>query len=208
MSTSDANHPHGPGPEATGLDTISPHRARQATAVAREFDALMGLSSIAMGIGAIVAGVTGQTAIYLAMGSLLSGASASWYVKRYGRVRGTSARNALIFAGAMAVVVILLLGFVLDRWLQGPVLFTLVGLAISLGVGQFLMLRRTGLTVVHWIVYAALVVASFAPMVGGPRGGAGLDYILVAAGLALIVLGIVDHRRLVRILGPVEKTEA
>lgn len=187
---------------------VTGERLRQAAAVTREYDALMGLSQVVLGIGAIVAGLTGQTAVYLAIGAALSGASASWYVKRYGRVRATSARNTLIFAGAMAMVVVLLVSYILDRWLEPPVLLTLIGLAVTLAVGQFLMLRRTGLTVVHWLVYAALVLAAFGPLVGGPRGGGALGYILVAAGIALIVLGIVDHRRLVRILGPGEKAPA
>lgn len=183
-------------------------RLRQATAVTREYDAMMGLCLVVLGIGSVIAGLTGQMAIYLALGAALSATSVSWYVKRYGRVRATKSRNTLTFVGSMAMVVLLLLGFVLDRWLVLPVLLTLVVLAFSLAVAQLLMLRRTGLTVMHWVVYAALLLAAFAPMVGGPRGGAALDYILVAAGIALIVLGIVDHRRLVRILGPVEKAHS
>ena len=177
-------------------------RLQQAGAVAREYDALMGLSNVAMGLGCLLAAITGQTATWLALGALLSGASASWYVRRYGRVRGTSARNSLIFAGAMAVVVVLLLGFVLDRWLRGPVLLTLVAVAVSFAVGQLLLLRRTGLTPVHWAVYALVLLAAFGPLLGAPRGSAALPYVLTAAGLAMIVLGVVDHQRLVRILGP------
>lgn len=189
-------------------DLTDASRVRLAAAVAREYDALMGLSLVVLGIGCVVAGLTGQTAVYVAIGAALSGASASWYVKRYGRVRATGSRNSLIFAGSMAMVVVLLLGYVLDRWLQLPVLLTLIGLAVSLAVGQFLMLRRTGLTAIHWCVYGALGLAAFAPLVGGPRGGDAQQYMLICAGLALIVLGLVDHRRLVQILGPADATRS
>lgn len=189
---------------AAGPTAPDPERVRRAAAVAREYDALMGLSLVVLGLGCVVAGLTGQVAVYVAIGAALSGASASWYVKRYGRVRASGSRNALIFAGSMAMLVILLLGYVLDRWLQLPVLLTLLGLAVSLAVGQFLMLRRTGLTPVHWLVYAALALAACAPVAGWPRGADSLPYVLVTAGLALIVLGVVDHRRLVKILGPAE----
>ncbi|MET1007588.1 MAG: hypothetical protein ABWX96_18700 [Propionibacteriaceae bacterium] len=196
-----------PGP-AAGPDSIDPARVRRASAVAREYDALMGLSLVVLGLGSVVAGLTGQTAVYLAIGAALSGASASWYIKRYGRVRAGGLRNLWIFAGAMTLVVILLVAYVLDRWLQLPVLLTLLGLAASLAIGQFLMLRRTGLTPAHWCVYAALALAALAPVVGGPRGAEALAYVLVCAGVALIVLGLVDHRRLVQILGPAETSRA
>ncbi len=189
-------------------DLTDASRVQRAAAVAREYDALMGLSLVVLGIGCVVAGLTGQFAIYVAIGAALSGASASWYVKRYGRVRAGGTRNGWIFAGSMTMVVILLVGYVLDRWLQLPVLLTLIGLAGSLAVGQFLMLRRTGLTPIHWCVYAALLLAAFAPLVGGPRGGDAQPYMLICAGLALIVLGLVDHRRLVKILGPAETTRS
>jgi hypothetical protein len=196
-----------PGP-AGGPDSIDPARVRRTSAVAREYDALMGLSLVVLGLGSVVAGLTGQTAVYLAIGAALSGASASWYIKRYGRVRSAGLRNLWIFTGSMTMVVILLVAFVLDRWLELPVLLTLLGLAASVAVGQFLMLRRTGLTPVHWCVYAALALAALAPVVGGPRGAEALPYVLVCAGVALIVLGLVDHRRLVQILGPAETTHA
>jgi len=108
----------------------------------------------------------------------------------------------------MTMVVILLVAYVLDRWLQLPVLLTMLGLTASLAVGQFLMLRRTGLTAAHWCAYAALALAALAPVVGGPRGAEALPYVLVCAGVALIVLGLVDHRRLVQILGPAETSRA
>jgi hypothetical protein len=203
-----SEHIHAEPGLAAGPDLTDSSRVRRAAAVAREYDALMGLSLVVLGIGCVVAGLTGQFAVYVAIGAALSGASASWYVKRYGRVRAAGSRNALIFAGSMTMVVVLLVGYVLDRWLQLPVLLTLLGLAVSLAVGQFLMLRRTGLTAIHWAVYAALVVAAFAPVVGGPRGGDAQPYMLICAGAALIVLGLVDHRRLVQILGPAETTRA
>lgn len=99
-------------------------------------------------------------------------------------------------------------GYLVDRQVRGPVLLTLLAVALSLGVGQYLMLRRTGLTPVHAAVYALVALSAAGPLVGLGLGGSLLPYVLAVTGAALVVVGLVDHRRLVRAFAPLRATDA
>lgn len=177
-------------------------RIRQATAVAREYDALQGLTYVALGGGFLFAAATGQPAIWIALGAAFGALAAGWYHRRYGFVRPRPDRASRLLVGSVVAILLILAGYVLDQWLRPPVSFSLLAIVVVLGGGQWLMLRRVGLTPVHWIVYALLVVAAFGPIVGWGVGGLFTPYVLVVTGLALLVVGVVDHLRLVRLLGP------
>ncbi len=186
-------------------DSRRPLDVRQAVAVAAEYDALQGYAWMTLGAGLLLGAATGQYAVYLALGATATALVPSWYHRRYGLARPTGERNLAVALGTGVALVLLVTGFVLDRFWQLPVLLTLLTLAGVLGVGQQLMLRRTGLTPVHRVVHGLVGLAAFGPLLGLGRGGALLPYVLVVAGLALLVTGLVDHRRLVRVLGPAEE---
>ena len=176
----------------------------RAVAVAAEYDALQGYAWVTLGAGLLLAALTGQEGVYLALGAVFTALVPSWYHQRYGLARPTGERNLRVALGTVLALVLLVTGFVLDRFWQPPVLITLLTLAVVLGVGQHLMLRRTGLTPVHRLVHGLVAVAAFAPLLGLGHGAL-LPYVLAVAGLALVVTGLVDHRRLVRLLGPADE---
>lgn len=176
----------------------------RAAAVAREYDALQGLTCVIMGVGCLGAAFLDQPAVWIALGGGLGSSANAWYVRRFGTVRPAPGRTAWSVLGAVVAVTLVLLGYVLDRLLRGPVLLTLLAVAASLAIGQHLLLRRVGLTLVHRFVHGLVALAALGPLVGLGRGDALLPYVLVVTGAALIVVGAVDHRRLVRAFAPVE----
>lgn len=174
----------------------------RAVAVAAEYDALQGFAWMTTGAGLLLAALTGQTAVYIALGAAFAGLVPTWYHRRYGLARPTGQRSVRIGIGTVVALLLLGTAVVLDRLLHPPVLVTMLTLAVVLGTGQHLMLRRTGLTRVHLLVYALVALTAAGPLVGWGRGDDVLPYGLAVAGAALVVTGLVDHRRLVRILGP------
>lgn len=180
-------------------DAPAPSRA---VAVAREYDALMGLTSVVMGAGFLMASIIDPPAVWIALGSAFGAMCPEWYYRRFGFTRPRPRRVVWSSVGVGVVLAAVLVAFVLDRWLAPPVVLSLLAVAAGLGAGQFLMLHRVGLTPVHWAVYAALVVAAFAPMVGVANKGLFTPFVLAVTGAALVVLGLIDHRRLVRAMGP------
>lgn len=177
------------------------HRAQ---AVAREYDALLGLCAVWLGLG-FVLGAFLHSAAFVAVGGGLGCASAGFYYRRYGLVKPKPARSVLAVVGVAVATVCVLAAYFLDRDLGGRVLITLLVAAAALAGGQLLMLRRTGLTWMHWTVYACVAVCSAGPIVGLGVGDELLPYVLVVGGLGLIAVGIVDHLRLVRFMSPVDE---
>ena len=176
----------------------------RAVAVAAEYDALQGYAWMTLGAGLLLGALTGQEAVWLALGAAFTALVPSWYHRRYGLARPTAERNLRVAIGSVVALVALLTGYILDRFWEPPVLVTLLTLAVVLGVGQHLMLRRTGLTPVHRVAHGLVALAAFAPLLGLGHGAL-LPYVLAVAGLALVVTGLVDHRRLVRLLGPADE---
>ncbi|GAA1435585.1 hypothetical protein GCM10009616_33040 [Microlunatus lacustris] len=176
----------------------------RAVAVAAEYDALQGYAWVTLGAGLLLAALTGQEGVYLALGAVFTALVPSWYHQRYGLARPTGERNLRVALGTVLALVLLVTGFVLDRFWQPPVLITLLTLAVVLGVGQHLMLRRTGLTPVHRVVHGLVALAACGPLLGLDHAAL-VPYVLAVAGAALVVTGLVDHRRLVRLLGPADE---
>jgi hypothetical protein len=174
----------------------------RAAAIAAEYDALQGYAWMALGGGLLLGAATGMEAVYLALGGAFAGMVPTWYHRRYGLARPTRERNLKVLIGTVPAFGLLVAAFLLDRFWQPPVLLTMLTLAVVLAVGQYLMLRRTGLTAVHLVVYGLVAVSAAGPLVDVGGGDALVPYALTVAGLALVVTGLVDHRRLVRFLGP------
>lgn len=179
----------------------------RATALAREYDAMMGLGSVALGAGFVGAAITGQPGVWIALGVIFYGVIPEWYYRRLGFAPPRRDRTVRLLAGTVVVVAIVVAAVVVDRWLSPPVSLTLLAAAGVIGGSQFLMLRRVGLTALHWIVYAALVACAFAPLLGVGMNGPSSAFVLVVVGLSLIMLGLIDHLRLVRLLGPLPESE-
>lgn len=170
-------------------------------ALAQEYDGLMGLGYVALGVGFVFAAAISQPAVGIALGAVFCALSAPWYARRYGWVRPRPERTRRLLVGAVVAVLIVLVGYLVDVWLSPPVSASLLAVAVVLGGGQFLTLRRVGLTTIHWVVYGLLVLAAFAPLVGVAPVDLFSSYALVVTGIALIVVGVVDHRRLVAMMG-------
>lgn len=188
---------------SSSMMTSSPDlkHVRQVVAVAHEYDALMGLVSIIMGAGFLLGAATGSPAVWVLVGSLAGLASMHWYYQRFGFVRMRSDRMVRYVAGIVLGVVVVGAAVGLDVRMTVPVSLTLLAAALTLGVGEFLMLRRMGLTPVHWGSFAVLVLAAFAPLVGVGADGPRSPFVLVVIGVVLIAIGVTDHLRLVKIMG-------
>lgn len=143
------------------------------------------------------------------LGGLLSGMGIGWYHRRFGFARRTKGRALRENVGGVVAVIIVISAVTMDKSLDPPISLTLLAVAVVLAAGQFLALRRVGLTAVHWTVYAVLVVAAFVPLVGVGSDDFLPAFRRVTLGLALVVIGLVDHRRLIRILGglPEDRTD-
>jgi hypothetical protein len=176
----------------------------RAAGLAREYDALQGLTFVVLGGAFLFGSLVDEPAVWIALGAAASASAPLWYQRRFGTVKPTPDRNAWVALGVATALLLFLGAYVADRHLRGPVLLTLLAVALSLGVGQHLMLRRTGLTPVHLAVYGLVALAAAGPLVGLGTGAQLLPYVLAVTGGALVVVGLVDHRRLVRALAPVE----
>lgn len=175
-------------------------RARRASAVAHDYEALMGLPSIVFGACFLLGAATGGGLGWWAVLALVAGgASRGWYRRRYGQV--TPRDDQPRWVGVVTAAGFLL-AFAADEWWSPPVSATLLAVAAALAASAVLELSRVGLSAVHWAVRAALVVASFAPVVGVGAGGVSSPFVLAVVGGAMVVLGVVDHVRLVRAMAP------
>lgn len=177
--------------------------ASRTAAIAAEYDALQGLVWVVWGSGLLLAAITGQILACISLGGFLTLAVPPWYRRRYGIVNPTTGRNLRVSIGLLIAASVVALSFQVDRSVELPVLLSLLALAGVLCVGQMLLLRRVGLSPVHWIVYFAVAVASTGPLAGWARGEGLSTYVLAVTGAATIALGLIDHLRLARALAPV-----
>ncbi|MGH3502695.1 MAG: hypothetical protein ACRDQA_17650 [Nocardioidaceae bacterium] len=178
---------------------------RRAPAVAREYEALQGLAAVGLGAGGVVAAFTEPPVAGVALGVVLGASAPAWYHRRYGLAKPKATRTWWSLFGAALATLGVFAAYALDIAVQRPVLATPLVLAAALAVGQYLSLRRTGLTWLHWAVYVLVAASAAGPLLGLGIGTNLLTYVLVVGGLAFIVLGVVDHIRLVRFMGPVDE---
>lgn len=182
--------------------------AHQAAAVAQEYDALMGLVSVFLGAGLLMGAATGRPGMWGVLGALVGLLSTDWYYRRFGYVRMRTGRMWRYVAGMIVGVVIVGAALRIDEWLMPPVSLTLLAVALVVGVGDFLMLRRVGLTPVHWAGFGVLVIASVAPLFGVGVGGFDSPFVLAVIGVVMVAVGLADHVRLVRIMGRLPESGA
>lgn len=184
---------------------IDPHEAQHD---AREFDMLQGLVVVAAGVGMTLYGLLfssnssiGVIALLAAIG-IGAPLAASWYAKHYGRTPSGWKRNLLGLAIAIPAVVLIFAALGVDHLVQLPLLLSLLATAALLWVGIRLGARRLGMRPLDHAVLMALAALSLTPLFGGPHGDfPAVSFYFTVTGLALILLGIGWHRRLVAVMG-------
>lgn len=172
---------------------------RRAAAVAADYEQLQGLITATTGVGLIVWAFGSSTwaAIVIAIGVAVW---ASYYQQRFGKA---ASRRSVVLSvlSVLAALVVCAVGWVLDRLLDRPVLVLPLIAAACLLVLYRVGYRHVGVRVTHWVALGFLVLSAFAPLVGLAVLGAGTG--LFALGVAMILIGIDDHLRLVRSMRPV-----
>lgn len=189
-------------PRSTTYDGFDPARAARAADVAHDYVSLMGLASVAYGCGFLAGALSGWPGCISLGGVLLGGACQRWYRHRFGAVVARGPRSlgaAVCFALGL---IFPLVGALVDVRVRPPVSVTLLAMALLLGGAWVVALRRVGLTVVHWAAIAAMVAAALAPAAGLGDVAPFSPYVLTVVGCALMVVGAVDHVRLVRAMPP------
>lgn len=174
---------------------------RRTAAVAADYHQLQGLITATTGAGLIVWSFGNLTwaAITIAIGVALW---TTYYERRYGKAAGRGSLLGSIVA-VFAALIVCMVGYVADGLLHWPVLvLPLIG-AACLIVSFRLSYRHVGVTWAHWAAVGFLVLSSLAPAFGLAAPGAGTGIFVLGA--AMVVIGLVDHARLVAAMKPVPR---
>lgn len=167
-------------------------------AASRDYDMLQGLVAAGCGAALVVCGLTDQPLALTFLALITTAAGTSWYRKRYGHKRTTTERNVVGAVISAIAIVVLMITSGFDYFQESPVLLTSLAGAALLALGYGSGLKHVGMTVWHWVVIAALAASSLLPLLGWHPGRFAAH---IPLGVALIVIGLVDHARLVRIFG-------
>ncbi|MFZ2259816.1 hypothetical protein EDD41_0998 [Luteococcus japonicus] len=167
-------------------------------AVSKDYDMLQGLITVGTGISILLAAAT-RDFTWMAVGSCLSVAiGVTWYEKRYGKARSTRSRSAVTVLFSILVILAVVIASGFDQWRPGPLLWTPLVAGPLMLAGKWAGLRHTGLTMWHWISCVALTLCAFIPLFGYHPS---FWFAMGTLALPLIVIGSVDHQRLVSALG-------
>jgi len=134
----------------------------------------------------------------VALAVVISFAASRFYRRRFGHIEPRRERRTLV-ESVIGLIAILLLaasgGFAAGTWVVGFPFF--VGLYFF---GDWLALRAPTLLVHRAVAGAAFIVLGFAMVARAlPVHGSDANAVVVAlAGLAFVVVGLLDHRQLVR----------
>lgn len=180
---------------------------------ARDFHALTGMTVVPIGVGLVAQGALGIPYL-LILGIVASVFVQHWYVTRFGTTLMTAREKFLnILAVLVALLVIgaslVLDGLHLDAVIAGQNILPALLLApVVTGAGLYLQFRlglpHSGTTWVHLIVAVAMAAVTVAPLLVAPQHFSfGYRVWAVATGLSLIVTGLYDHLRLLRMMPPV-----
>lgn len=182
-------------------------------AVVRDFDMLKGRSVAAVGYGLVVGGLVAllpsQTGITIALAPMVGIAVASlaehrarrWYAEHVGTARAPGGRLVLPGVITAASVPLLLLLVGIDAFSGLAVLATPPAVAALLYLALRRGLQHSGFTPVHVGACLALALVGIAPALVPLDMAWRIVISFLATGVALIVIGRTDHRRLVAALG-------
>lgn len=171
---------------------------QQRIAVSKDYDMLQGLIPVGTGISILLAAAT-RDFTWMAIGSGLSVAiGVSWYEKRYGKARTTRNRSAWTVLLTILAILVIVFANGFDHFHPGPLLWTPLLAGPLMLAGEWAGLRHTGLTIWHWISCIVLTLCSFIPLFGSHPS---FWFAMGTLAPALIVIGLVDHQRLVKALG-------
>lgn len=172
-------------------------------AAAHDYPALQGLHLVAIGIPLSPLAAAPSLAPYvvalIALGSL---GAMTRYQRTYGATRPSGTSLALTATTSAAAAFTLLVASGLDAFKPGPFLWCPLVSAGWLAALCLVGLRHVGLTAWHWVTFAALAACTLLPITGVHLTRAA-DVALL--GPALVVIGVVDHRRLTAMLAPLEQ---
>ncbi|MEL4358100.1 MULTISPECIES: hypothetical protein [unclassified Luteococcus] len=168
-------------------------------AVSKDYDMLQGLITVGTGISILLTAVT-RNFMWMGVGSCLSVAiGLPWYEKRYGKARSRRSRSAVTILFSILAILAVVIASGVDQWKPGPLLWTPLVAGPLMLAGEWAGLRNTGLTIWHWISCIALTLCAFIPLTGYQPS---FWFSMGTVAPALIVIGLVDHQRLVSALGP------
>ena len=174
---------------------------RHTASVAADYGQLQGLITATTGVGLVMWAWGSLTwgAIIAAVGVVVW---TTYYDKRFGKAagRGSLPASLLLIFIAFAVCMV---GFVADGLLGWPILVLPLIAAGCLVVSFKVSYRHVGVTWAHWLAIGLLVLSAFAPAVGLAALGASTG--VLALGVAMIVIGVADHLRLVAAMKPVPR---
>jgi len=181
-------------------------------AVVREYESLKGLLLLPTGLGmAVGAGLasallwggweSGSAALLACVvGLMIQGVGTWWFATWYDNHLGSAraARWDMVLPGVVAAlcVPLILLSMGHDFFSGWPVLLAppvLAGLLLLLLLHQ---LRRSGLTRGHLVACGLLGLSGLLPAVVPVASGHRITLTFLATGLTVIVIGLLDHRRL------------
>ena len=167
-------------------------------AASREYDMLQGLTVAGLGVGMVIGALTRQSLWFVVATGASMAICVQYYRRRFGHRQESRSRNLAAAGIGLVVALLLCTGFLLDEYHSGGPAWGLAIAAITLGTGYWIGERHIGLTVGHVAVLVLLALASLLPLVG-PQASFLLD--VGTTGVALVVIGVIDHLRLVRMFG-------
>ena len=129
-----------------------------------------------------------------------------YYARHFGRVRADPSRHALRMSVKWLVVYpAVILALLVDIKFRPPIVIS--GIAFALAIEAYR--QSTGGGRGHYTIAAiGLLAFSLLPLLGAlPPGKVALNALIGIVGLTYIVGGVLDHRELVRVLGPLRQGE-
>lgn len=167
-------------------------------AASKDYDMLQGLVGVWVGCGILLSAATGYVSWLAILGGVGSAVGAGWYEKRYGKQRSSNNRTAITLLISCAAILAICIATGMDHWHPGPILWGPLVSAGMLVLANVLGYRHIGATIWHWLCAAGVALASLGPLLDWHPSRIGS---LIPLGIALIITGWIDHRRLVSIFG-------